>query len=94
MAQRGQSPDAPLSNGNSAGEQSTTQHDVEKEKHQMFTSLVQSLAKPTSTDEERFASLLLLTRVMDATDTEQIVYLHQQVGTKFINRLLKTRMDI
>jgi hypothetical protein len=85
--------------GNSRGaESSDAQGSVEQGdgggKEEMFLSLVESLAKPNGTDEERFASLLLLTRVMDATDSEQISYLHQHAGTKFINRLLKTRMSI
>lgn len=58
----------------------------------MFDSLLQRLSRPNSTDEERLASLLVLTKVMAPDDTARITRLHAACGTKFIGRLLRTSM--
>lgn len=58
----------------------------------MFEKLLKKLASTRSTDEERFASLMVLTKVMSPDNVAQITQLHAQVGTGFIDRLLKTRM--
>lgn len=54
--------------------------------------MLRRLAKTSSTDEERLASLLVLTKIMSPDNEGQIVRLHASAGTAFIDRLLRTGM--